>query len=95
MGAQRGGKLREVSGVALVDEIDLHLHPEWQRVVLPKLAKALPSMQFIVTTHSPLVVASLASANLFVLASEADAKGVGASTVHRLPDPVEIGRAHV
>ena len=88
MGAQRGGKLREVSGVALVDEIDLHLHPEWQRVVLPNLAKALPAMQFIVTTHSPLVVASLASANLFVLATETDSKGASASAVRRLPDPV-------
>ncbi|WNG22030.1 AAA family ATPase [Cystobacter fuscus] len=45
-------------GVVLIDEIDLHLHPRWQRVVLKGLRAAFPKLQFIVTTHSPQVLSS-------------------------------------
>lgn len=76
--------LREFRGVAMVDEIDLHLHPEWQRTVVPTLAAALPNIQFIFTTHSPLVVASLSSHNLFVLGQRE-----GSSIIRRLPEPVQ------
>jgi len=82
-GAGSGQKLRDLSGVVLLDEIDLHLHPDWQRSVLPTLAKALPQVQFIVTTHSPLVVGSLEGRNLFVLDDEN-----GATVVKRLPERV-------
>jgi predicted ATPase len=49
-----------LSGRAIVgiDEIDLHLHPRWQRTVLPQLTELFPNTQFIVTTHSPIVVQS-------------------------------------
>ena len=46
----------EGSGIILIDEIDLHLHPKWQRVILDKLNKVFPNVQFIVTTHSPIVL---------------------------------------
>lgn len=46
-------------GVVLIDEIELHLHPEWQKRVLPQLLKAFPKIQFVVTTHSPIVLAQL------------------------------------
>jgi predicted ATP-binding protein involved in virulence len=48
-----------VEGVVLVDEIDLHLHPRWQRKVLQGLRAAFPLLQFIVTTHSPQVLSSV------------------------------------
>lgn len=83
MGAGTGVRLRDVAGVVLLDEVDLHLHPEWQRVVVPTIAKALPNVQFIVTTHSALVVGSLQSSNLFVLNEVG-----GATRVQRLPEPV-------
>lgn len=67
MNNPKGKKLVDNRGVVLIDEVDLHLHPAWQRTVLPTLSKALPNVQFIVTTHSPLVVGSLEAANLFVL----------------------------
>ncbi|MBI4955391.1 MAG: AAA family ATPase [Myxococcales bacterium] len=44
-------------GVVLIDEVELHLHPRWQRSVLADLRRAFPKLQFIVTTHSPQVVA--------------------------------------
>ncbi len=47
-----------VEGVVLIDEIDLHLHPRWQRVVLDGLREVFPRLQFIVTTHSPQVLSS-------------------------------------
>jgi predicted ATP-binding protein involved in virulence len=48
-------------GVLLADEIDLHLHPGWQRRVMPALRAAFPGVQLIVTTHSPQVLASVPS----------------------------------
>ena len=47
-----------VEGVVLIDELDLHLHPEWQRVAMPGLRGVFPRLQFIVTTHSPQVLSS-------------------------------------
>ena len=43
-------------GIVLIDEIDLHLHPRWQRFILFNLRKIFPNIQFIVTTHSPQVL---------------------------------------
>jgi ABC-type cobalamin/Fe3+-siderophores transport system ATPase subunit len=48
------------TGVVLIDEIELHLHPKWQREVIPSLRRTFPKMQFIATTHSPQVLASVA-----------------------------------
>lgn len=67
MGAPTGAKLVENCGIVLVDEIDLHLHPEWQRRVIPTLAKTFPNIQFIFTTHSPIVVGSVEWSNIHVL----------------------------
>ena len=49
-------KLNEISGIVVVDEIELHLHPLLQAETLPKLMKLFPKVQFIITTHSPLFV---------------------------------------
>src|SRR5205823_7295222 len=58
--------------VVLVDEIDLHLHPQWQRKLMSFLSERFPSTQFIATAHSPLVVQAAAGANLAVLKREGD-----------------------
>lgn len=44
------------SGIVLIDEVDLHLHPKWQRKILVKLTNVFPNLQFIVSTHSPIIV---------------------------------------
>jgi predicted ATP-binding protein involved in virulence len=49
----------EGAGVVLIDEIDLHLHPGWQREVVANLEKTFPNCQFIISTHSPQVVGEL------------------------------------
>jgi predicted ATP-binding protein involved in virulence len=51
--------VRQSKGIVMVDEIDMHLHPNWQRTVVSDLKKAFPNIQFIVTTHSPFIVQSL------------------------------------
>jgi predicted ATP-binding protein involved in virulence len=48
-----------VEGVVLIDELDLHLHPRWQRDALPRLRAAFPRLQLVVTTHSPQVLSSV------------------------------------
>jgi predicted ATP-binding protein involved in virulence len=50
---------RETPGVVLIDEIELHLHPKWQRTVVSSLRRAFPRMQFIATTHSPQVLSTV------------------------------------
>lgn len=59
----------ESGGLVIIDEIDAHLHPTWQRKVVPMLTNMFPNIQFIITTHSPQVVASVNSENLFVLSN--------------------------
>lgn len=46
----------EISGLVLIDEIDLHLHPQWQVSLVPALRQIFPRLQFVVTTHSPMVL---------------------------------------
>lgn len=49
----------KTTGIVLIDEIDLHLHPKWQRRVVMDLKKAFPNLQFIASTHSPFILQSL------------------------------------
>ena len=58
-------------GLVLIDEIDLHLHPRWQRRVLGDLRRVFPKLQFVTTTHSPFIIQSLAAGQLRNLAPEA------------------------
>ena len=48
------------NGIVLIDEVDLHLHPKWQREILIQLTKVFPNLQFIVSTHSPVIVVGAA-----------------------------------
>ncbi|MFN0119875.1 MAG: AAA family ATPase [Blastocatellia bacterium] len=48
--------LRETPGIVLIDELDLHLHPSWQRRVVADLKRTFPAIQFVATTHSPQII---------------------------------------
>jgi hypothetical protein len=65
-----GMKLAECRGVVMVDEVDLHLHPSWQRTIVDTLSQTFPRLQFILTTHSPIVAGTLEAANIWVLESD-------------------------
>lgn len=58
--------------IVLVDEIDLHMHPTWQRDIMQFLTDRFPNTQFIVTAHSPLVVQAAQDANIVLLRREGD-----------------------
>lgn len=58
-------------GVLLVDEIDLHLHPIWQRRLVEFLHATLPNLQIVLTTHSPLTIHSADEGELFVMRRDA------------------------
>lgn len=54
-------------GIVLIDEIDLHLHPKWQRMIMGSLQTLFPNIQFIVTTHSPLIINDTQNANVLFI----------------------------
>ena len=51
--------LKETNGLVLIDELDLHLHPSWQKAIVHELTTSFPKIQFVATTHSPFIVQSL------------------------------------
>ena len=57
----------EGHAIVLIDEIDLHLHPEWQHRVIPKLTETFPNCQFILTTHSPQVLSHVRCQDIWCL----------------------------
>lgn len=56
--------VEETPGIVLIDEIDLHCHPKWQRIIVNNLIEVFPKVQFIATTHSPFIIQSLNKAQL-------------------------------
>ena len=59
--------LAEAHGIVCIDEIELHLHPAWQRKILKSLMKTFPTCQFVVTTHSPQVIAGVEARHVRLL----------------------------
>jgi predicted ATP-binding protein involved in virulence len=58
---------KETPGIVLIDEVDMHLHPEWQQWVLQSLQTAFPKVQFIVATHSPQVLSTVPNKSIRVI----------------------------
>lgn len=59
--------LDKTTGVVLIDEIDLHLHPAWQRHVIATLHELFPMVQFVVSTHSPSVISTVSRDQILIL----------------------------
>jgi len=59
--------LEDMEGMVLIDELDLHLHPTWQVRLVPMLKRIFPRMQFIVTTHSPMLLPALERHEIIML----------------------------
>lgn len=57
----------EISGIVLIDEVDMHLHPKWQWNIVKALSATFEKVQFIIATHSPIVISSAKDANLIFL----------------------------
>lgn len=65
--------LSETTGIVLIDEVDLHLHPRWQQRILRDLRTIFPKVQFIVSTHAPSVINSVRRENLLILTDRQEA----------------------
>ncbi len=59
--------LTETEGIVLIDELDLHLHPEWQRKIIEVLRTTFPKIQFVATTHSPFLIQEAGLDQLIIL----------------------------
>ena len=59
--------LEQTPGVVLIDELDLHLHPTWQRRVVNDLCRTFPLVQFVATTHSPQIIGQVKAEQLIVI----------------------------
>ena len=98
--------LREKPGVLIIDEIDAHLHPSWQRRIIPTLIEHFPNLQIFCSTHSPLMLAGLKEGQVQLLKrdekgqvtvsrNETDIIGWSADEILRnflyVPSPTDLG----
>lgn len=79
----------ETNGVVLIDELDLHLHPKWQRQIIENLQKAFPKIQFICTTHSPFIIQSLRNGKLINLDDEENSTGYHDSSIEDIAEDIQ------
>ncbi len=79
------GRLEDAQAVVLIDEIETHLHPRWKMRVMSSLRRALPRVQFIVTSHDPLCIRGMDNGEVSVLARDEDGR---IHTLKDLPDVV-------
>ncbi len=84
---------KQTPGLVLIDEVDMHLHPEWQQIVLTSLTKAFPALQFIVTTHSPQVLTTVPAKSIRILDTEWDEETGCNNIVVRLESQETLGMA--
>lgn len=60
---------KRIDGIVLIDEIEMHLHPAWQWKILNAFQQTFPEVQFIIATHSPIILSSAKDASLFLMKS--------------------------
>jgi predicted ATP-binding protein involved in virulence len=63
---------KRTPGIVLIDEVDMHLHPRWQQLVIGLLSSAFPCVQFVMSTHSPQVLTTVSRASIRILGQDAD-----------------------
>ena len=68
------GELAEIAGIVLIDEVELNLHPNWQRRILPTLLRVFKACQFVVTSHSPQILGEIRDGQILVLYESSDGK---------------------
>ena len=80
--------LRETPGIVMIDELDLHLHPIWQRRVIEDLRTTFPRIQFIFTTHSPFLIQSLRSEEELVMLDGGDPPNPSSNTLATIAESI-------
>lgn len=79
----------QTPGLVLIDEVDMHLHPEWQQIILSHLTTAFPKLQFVVTTHSPQVLSTVKREQVRLLS-----ENIAGETVAAIPEGRTYGRSN-
>lgn len=74
---------KRTPGIVMIDEVDMHLHPEWQQQVLASLRRAFPAIQLIVTTHSPQVLSTVRKEHIRALSVNVDGETVASEPLAR------------
>ena len=87
--------LKSLEGVVLIDEIDIHLHPRWQWKILGALRTTFPNVQFIIATHSPIVISSANDAKLILMESPNKIKYLPDAYGYNIDDVLELTQGSV
>ena len=82
--------VKETEGIVLIDELDMHLHPKWQWNVLKTLEETFPRIQFIIATHSPILISSCKNANLISIDNDHIVSSPGSAYGYSIDDVVEF-----
>jgi len=82
-------QMSKMSGILLIDEIENHLHPKWQKSIIGIIRKHFPNLQIVLTTHSPFVISSVADAKIFVCVAKVDHTEIYDSTADYSNLPVD------
>ena len=80
----------QATGVVLIDELDMHLHPKWQWNALSALAGVFPKVQFIIATHSPIVISSFKNGQLISIDSEQNVSYLEDAFAYSITDVLEL-----
>ena len=80
----------DLEGIAVIDEIDMHLHPRWQWKIISALRATFPKVQFIIATHSPIVISSAENANLIVMKNPNSVKYLDDAYGYNVGDVLEL-----
>ncbi|MBR4195440.1 MAG: AAA family ATPase [Synergistaceae bacterium] len=83
-------ELETLEGVVIIDEIDMHLHPKWQWKILDALKATFPKVQFIVATHSPMIISSAKDAKLIKMINPNEIEYLTSAYGYNISDVVEL-----
>lgn len=81
--------LKDIIGIVLIDEVDKHLHPKWQWNVLNALHETFPNIQFIITTHAPIVISSCENAAVLTIETDQQVKAIDTVYGYGVGDVIE------
>ena len=82
--------MTHIPGIVLIDELDMHLHPKWQWNVIKALEETFPNIQFIVATHSPIIISSCKNENLILIKGNQEIKYLPNAYGYSVEDVLEL-----
>ena len=87
---EAGTNMTHIPGIVLIDELDMHLHPKWQWNVIKALEETFPNIQFIVATHSPIIISSCKNENLILIKGNQEIKYLPNAYGYSVEDVLEL-----